>query len=84
MKEEIANMVESGPKPSRALMVREALNEALKEEMRRDGRVFIMGEGIAERGGSYKVTVGLLEEFGCKRVIDTPIAEASFTNSGRR
>ncbi|MEA2064313.1 MAG: alpha-ketoacid dehydrogenase subunit beta [Gemmatimonadota bacterium] len=49
------------------------------EEMRRDPTVFLMGEGIAERGGSYKVTVGLLEEFGAKRVIDTPIAEASFT-----
>jgi len=64
-----------------AKLYREALNEALKEEMRRDGSVFILGEGIAERGGSYKVTVGLLEEFGPKRVIDTPIAEASFTGA---
>lgn len=63
-------------------MYREALNEALKEEMRRDETVFVMGEGIAERGGSYKVTVGLLEEFGGMRVIDTPIAEASFTGAG--
>jgi pyruvate dehydrogenase E1 component beta subunit len=63
-------------------MYREALNEALKEEMRRDSRVFLMGEGIAERGGSYKVTVDLLDEFGPNRVIDTPIAEASFTGAG--
>lgn len=66
----------------REIMYREALNEAFREEMRRDPTVFLMGEGIAERGGSYKVTVGLLEEFGCKRVIDTPIAEASFTGAG--
>ncbi|MBN1290361.1 MAG: alpha-ketoacid dehydrogenase subunit beta [Candidatus Latescibacteria bacterium] len=63
-------------------MYREALNEALREEMRRDPSVFVMGVGIAERGGSYKVTAGLLEEFGGKRVIDTPIAEASFTGLG--
>jgi acetoin:2,6-dichlorophenolindophenol oxidoreductase subunit beta len=67
---------------AREIMYREALNEALKEEMRRDQTVFLMGEGIAERGGSYKVTVGLLEEFGSKRVMDTPIAEASFTGAG--
>ncbi|MGC9343994.1 MAG: hypothetical protein ACP5E3_14925, partial [Bacteroidales bacterium] len=53
---------------AKTLMYREALNEALFEEMRRDPTVFIMGEGIAERGGSYKVTVGLLEEFGKERV----------------
>jgi len=63
-------------------MYREALNQALFEEMRRDSTVFVMGEGIAERGGSYKVTVGLLDEFGDERVIDTPIAEASFTGAG--
>ena len=67
---------------AREIMYREALNEALKEEMRRDKNVFLMGEGIAERGGSYKVTVGLLEEFGSKRVLDTPISEASFTGAG--
>ncbi len=67
---------------ARELMYREALNEALKEEMRRDSRVFLMGEGIAERGGSYKVTVDLLEEFGPRRVLDTPISEASFTGAG--
>jgi pyruvate dehydrogenase E1 component beta subunit len=67
---------------SRVMMYREALNEALRLEMRRDPTVFIMGEGIGQRGGSYKVTVGLLDEFGPKRVIDTPISEASFTGAG--
>jgi len=66
----------------KTLMYREALNEALAEEMRRDRNVFIMGEGIAERGGSYKVTAGLLSEFGELRVLDTPISEASFTGAG--
>ncbi len=67
---------------NRTIMYREALNEALHEEMRRDASVFVMGEGIAERGGSYKVTVGLLDEFGPDRVRDTPISEASFTGAG--
>src|SRR5210317_1052496 len=64
------------------LMYREALNLALFEEMRRDPLVFTIGEGIAERGGSYKVTEGLLKEFGPERVLDTPISEASFTGCG--
>lgn len=67
---------------TRKLMYREALNEALKEEMRRDSSVIVMGEGIAERGGSYKVTIGLLEEFGKERVMDTPISENGFTGAG--
>ena len=67
---------------TREIMYRDALNEALKEEMARDESVFIMGEGIAERGGSYKVTVDLLEEFGPKRVFDTPISENGFTGAG--
>ena len=66
----------------REIMYREALNEALVEEMARDDKVFIMGEGIAERGGSYKVTVGLLEQFGASRVFDTPISENGFTGAG--
>lgn len=70
------------PAGDRVLMYRDALNEGLREEMQRDPTVFIMGEGIAERGGSFKVTAGLLEEFGPERVIDTPIAEASFTGMG--
>ena len=64
--------------PHPGLLYREALNAALREEMRRDPAVILLGEGIAERGGSYKVTVGLLDEFGPERVVDTPIAEASF------
>lgn len=66
----------------REIMYREALNEALREEMIRDERVFLLGGGIAQRGGSFKVTVGLLDQFGPKRVIDAPISEASFTGMG--
>jgi pyruvate dehydrogenase E1 component beta subunit len=66
----------------RELMYREALNEALRLEMRRDPSVFCMGVGVGERGGSFKVTAGLLDEFGAKRVIDAPISEASFTGMG--
>ena len=66
----------------RQIMYREALNEALREEMIRDERVFLIGGGIAQRGGSYKVTVGLLDQFGPKRVIDAPISESSFTGMG--
>jgi len=57
---------------------RKALNNALREEMARDPLVFLMGEGIGEKGGSYKVTENLFHEFGADRVIDTPISEASF------
>ena len=67
---------------TRILKYSEALNEALREEMRRDPTVFLMGEGIAERGGIWKVTENLMQEFGAKRVRDTPIAEASFTGAG--
>ena len=74
-------MVRNTTNATRELMYRQALNEALREEMQQDPTVFLMGEGIAKRGGSYKVTAGLLEEFGPKRVIDTPIAEASFTGA---
>ena len=66
----------------REIMYREALNEALHEEMARDPMVFCIGVGIGERGGSYRVTVGLREAFGPKRVIDAPISEASFTGAG--
>ena len=58
---------------------REALREAMSEEMRRDERVFLMGEEVAEYNGAYKVSQGMLKEFGAKRVIDTPIAELGFT-----
>ncbi|MDJ0627285.1 MAG: pyruvate dehydrogenase complex E1 component subunit beta [Rhodobacter sp.] len=62
--------------------VREALNEAMAEEMRADPTVFVMGEEVAEYQGAYKVTQGLLDEFGAKRVIDTPITEHGFTGLG--
>ncbi|MBO9604070.1 MAG: pyruvate dehydrogenase complex E1 component subunit beta [Novosphingobium sp.] len=62
--------------------VREALRDAMAEEMRRDDRVFVMGEEVAEYQGAYKVTQGLLEEFGAKRVIDTPITEYGFAGIG--
>src|SRR3982751_722064 len=61
------------------LQFREALREAMSEEMRKDERVFLMGEEVAEYNGAYKVSQGMLEEFGEKRVIDTPIAELGFT-----
>jgi len=66
----------------RELMYREALREAIDEEMARDPTVFIIGEGIAERGGSYKVTEGLLAKYGPGRVRDTPIAEAGMIGVG--
>lgn len=62
--------------------VREALRDAMAEEMRTDGTVFVMGEEVAEYQGAYKVTQGLLEEFGDKRVIDTPITEIGFAGLG--
>ena len=62
--------------------VREALRDAMAEEMRRDDRIFVMGEEVAEYQGAYKVTQGLLAEFGDKRVIDTPITEYGFAGIG--
>lgn len=64
------------------LTVREALRDAMAEEMRRDDRVFVMGEEVAEYQGAYKVTQGLLQEFGPRRVIDTPITEYGFAGLG--
>ena len=64
------------------LTVREALRDAMAEEMRRDPSVFLMGEEVAEYQGAYKVSQGLLQEFGAKRVIDTPITEYGFTGMG--
>jgi pyruvate dehydrogenase E1 component subunit beta len=61
---------------------RDALNQALREEMQRDDRVFLMGEEVAEYDGAYKVSRGLLKEFGPKRVVDTPIAELGFAGIG--
>ena len=62
--------------------VREALRDAMAEEMRRDPDVFLMGEEVAEYQGAYKVSQGLLDEFGAKRVIDTPITEYGFAGLG--
>jgi len=64
------------------MTIREALRDAMAEEMRRDPDVFIMGEEVAEYQGAYKVTQGLLQEFGAKRVIDTPITEHGFAGVG--
>ena len=66
----------------RQILFREALREAMTEEMRRDPRVFLMGEEVAEYNGAYKVSQGLLDEFGYARVIDTPIAELGFAGIG--
>jgi len=66
----------------REIQFREALREAMSEEMRRDPRVFLMGEEVAEYNGAYKVSQGMLDEFGPKRVIDTPIAELGFAGVG--
>jgi pyruvate dehydrogenase E1 component beta subunit len=67
---------------SRILTLRDALGEAMSEEMRRDENVFLMGEEVAEYNGAYKVSKGMLDEFGPKRVIDTPIAELGFAGIG--
>jgi pyruvate dehydrogenase E1 component beta subunit len=64
------------------LTYRDALNQALREEMQRDDRVFLMGEEVAEYNGAYKVSRGLLDEFGPRRVVDTPIAELGFAGIG--
>lgn len=66
----------------RTVQYREALNEAMSEEMRKDENVFLMGEEVAEYNGAYKVSQGMLDEFGPKRVIDTPIAELGFAGIG--
>ncbi|WP_052592367.1 MULTISPECIES: pyruvate dehydrogenase complex E1 component subunit beta [unclassified Aureispira] len=66
----------------RKIRMREALREAMSEEMRRDENVFLMGEEVAEYNGAYKVSQGMLDEFGPKRIIDTPIAELGFAAIG--
>ncbi len=62
----------------RVIQFREALREAMSEEMRKDENIFLMGEEVAEYNGAYKVSQGMLDEFGAKRIIDTPIAELGF------
>src|SRR2546430_10321640 len=64
------------------MTMRDALNQALREELARDEAVFLMGEEVAEYQGAYKVTRGLLDEFGPKRIIDTPITELGFAGLG--
>ena len=66
----------------RTIQFREALREAMSEEMRKDERIFLMGEEVAEYNGAYKVSQGMLDEFGPKRIIDTPIAELGFAGIG--
>jgi pyruvate dehydrogenase E1 component beta subunit len=68
--------------PMKTMTVREALREAMTEEMRRDPAVFLMGEEVGEYQGAYKISQGLLDEFGAKRVIDTPITELGFAGMG--
>lgn len=67
---------------ARSIAFREALREAMSEEMRRDDKIFLMGEEVAEYNGAYKVSQGMLAEFGPKRVIDTPISELGFAAIG--
>src|SRR6476659_330242 len=62
----------------REIQFREALREAMSEEMSKDDKIYLMGEEVAEYNGAYKVSQGMLDEFGAKRVIDTPIAELGF------
>jgi pyruvate dehydrogenase E1 component beta subunit len=69
--------------PMKSVTVREALRDAMAEEMRREGTVFVMGEEVAEYQGAYKVTQGLLEEFGADRVIDTPISDGRIASRYR-
>src|SRR5204862_8364916 len=67
---------------ARSIAFREALREAMVEEMERDDRVFLMGEEVAEYDGAYKVSQGMLKRFGERRVIDTPISEEGFVGLG--
>ena len=66
----------------REIQFRQALGEAMSEEMRRDSKIFLIGEEVAEYNGAYKVSQGMLDEFGAERVVDTPIAELGFTGLG--
>lgn len=66
------------PSGTKEMTVREALNEAMAEEMEKNEKVFVLGEEVAQYNGAYKVTKGLLDRFGDKRVIDSPITESGF------
>src|SRR4026209_181384 len=67
---------------ARIITLRDALREAMSEEMRRDPNVFLMGEEVAEYNGAYKVSKGMLDEFGPMRIVDTPITELGFAGVG--
>ena len=73
-----ARTTEEPESTTQVVDMREALRQALDEEMTRDDRVFIMGEEVGEYNGAYKVTKGMLDKWGPKRIIDTPIAELGF------
>ncbi|RVX11269.1 Pyruvate dehydrogenase E1 component subunit beta-3, chloroplastic [Vitis vinifera] len=77
-----ASVTSTASKPGHELLLFEALREGLEEEMDRDPRVCVMGEDVGHYGGSYKVTKGLATKYGDLRVLDTPIAENSFTGMG--
>ncbi len=77
-----AEPAEGGRAATRDLTFGQAIKEALAHEMRRDPRVFIIGEDVAEAGTVFKVLAGLVEEFGAKRVLDSPISEAGITGIG--
>ena len=66
----------------KTLQFREAIAEAMSEEMRRDDTIYLMGEEVAEYNGAYKASKGMLDEFGAKRIIDTPISELGFSGIG--
>lgn len=78
----VSTQVKSLSTAAKEMMVRDALNSALEEEMSADSKVFLMGEEVGEYQGAYKVSKGLLQKFGPDRVIDTPITEAGFTGIG--
>jgi pyruvate/2-oxoglutarate/acetoin dehydrogenase E1 component len=78
----VADVTEPGAAPLRELTFAQAVNEALREELRRDPRVFVIGEDVAEAGTPFKVLAGLVDEFGAGRVLDSPISEAGITGIG--
>src|SRR5712664_512092 len=79
---ETSTMSQRSAQPVRELTFAQAIREALTEELRRDPRIFIMGEDVAEAGTPFKVLAGLVEEFGLTRIIDSPISEAGITGLG--
>ena len=82
MTQQVQNVETTQFKKLSNITVREALRDAMAEEMRRDDKVFVMGEEVGEYQGAYKVTQGLLDEFGARRVVDTPITEMGFAGLG--